>query len=180
LIEVYLKEFVVSRVKFNHQEFQSFYEANLSRFREPEELKLRQVQVSSKIGADSAAALLKDGADFDYVADRFRQGSKEMSEKTEWVKLTSFPESIRDQMERLLPGQSSPALATSEGWVIFKVLDRKQGRQKTLEEVDMQIREAMFQDKFNALLDGTLAKIKEHSEIIYYDDAIEDYLGADN
>ncbi len=179
LIEIYLKETVVSRIRFNHEEFQQYYTEHLPDFREPDEYNLRQVLIGSELQADSAVALLSEGADFDYIANLYRQGSKEMAERTQWASLAAFPPSIRGDFEMLSPGQFSKAYPTTDGWLIFKILDRKPGRQKTLEEVDINIREVIFQRKFGQLLDETLAKLKADSEIVMFDEAIENYLGTD-
>lgn len=180
LIEVYLKETVASRIRFNHDEFQEYYDENQNKFREPDQLTLRQVLIDGQERADSSVALLADGADFDYVADKFRKGAKEMAEQNVNAPMDAFPKSIQADLATLTPGQSSKAYPTAEGWIIFKLLDRKQGRLKTLEEVDMNIREVMFQRKFSTMLDETLAQLKASSEIVMFDEAIEKYLGAEN
>lgn len=180
LVEIYLKQTVVSRIKFNHEEFKKYYDEHPDEFRDLDELNLRQVLIGSKERADSAVAMLAEGADFDYVAGKFRKEQKELSEKTEWVGLSVFPDEIRAQMDKLTPGKSSPAFATPDGWIIFKVLDRRAGRQKTLEEADIKIREIMFQSKFAQMLDETLAGLKKNSKIVFFDEAINQYLGAEN
>lgn len=180
LIEVYLKETVASRIKFNHDEFQQYYDQNQDKFREPDDLTLREVLIESQELADSAVALLQDGADFSYVADKYRTGAKELTEKNVNASMEAFPKSIQADLAKLSPGQSSKAYPTAEGWIIFKLLDRKQGRLKTLEEVDMNIREVMFQQKFSSTLDETLAQLKANSQIVMFDEAIEKYLGAEN
>ncbi len=180
LIEVYLKETVASRIKFNHDEFQQYYNENQDKFREPDDLTLREVLIESQELADSAVALLQDGADFGYVADKYRKGAKELTEQNVNASMEAFPKSIQADLAKLSPGQSSKAYPTAEGWIIFKLLDRKQGRLKTLEEVDMNIREVMFQQKFSSTLDETLAQLKANSKIVMFDEAIEKYLGAEN
>ncbi|MGB5105958.1 MAG: peptidyl-prolyl cis-trans isomerase [Candidatus Zixiibacteriota bacterium] len=180
LIEVYLKETVVERVKFNHEEFAQYYAEHEKDFREPYELNLRQVLIGSKERADSAAAMLQDGADFDYVANKYREVQKELSEKTLWASLSEFPPSIQADFDKLTPGQATKAYQTPDGWIIFKILDRKEGRLKTLDEVDLKIREVMFQRKFGSLLDETLARLKANSAVVTFDEAIEQYLGAEN
>ena len=180
LIEVYLKETVASRIKFNHEEFQRYYDENQDKFREPDDLTLREVHIESQELADSAVALLQDGADFNYVADKYRMGAKELSEQNINASMEAFPKSIQADLAKLSPGQSSNAYPTAEGWIIFKLLDRKPGRLKTLEEVDMNIREVMFQQKFSSTLDETLAELKANSKIVMFDEAIEKYLGAEN
>lgn len=180
LIEMYLKETVASRIKFNHEEFQQYYGEHQAEFREPDQLTLRQVLIDGQERADSSVALLQDGADFDYVADKFRKGAKELSEQKINSSMDAFPKSIQEDIAKLTPGQSSKAYLTSEGWIIFKLLDREPGRLKTLDEVDLNIREVMFQRKFSKMLDETLAHLRSNSKIVMFDEAIEKYLGAGN
>ncbi len=180
LIEVYLKETVASRIKFNRDEFQQYYNENQDKFREPDNLTLREVLIESQELADSAVALLQDGADFSYVADKYRKGAKELAEQNVDASMDAFPKSIQADLAKLSPGQSSKAYPTAEGWIVFKLLDRKPGRVKTLEEVDMNIREVMFQQKFSKMLDETLSQLKANSKIVMFDEAIEKYLGAEN
>ncbi len=178
LIEVYLRETIVGQIKFNKQEFDEYYRQHEAEFHEADDLRLRQVMIESEERADSAVALLRDGADFDYMADRFRQGVAALSEQTEWASLEAFPPSIKEELDSLSVGQSSRAYPTSDGWVVFKLLDRRPGRLQTLSEVEMKIREVMFQRKFGEKLDEVLAKLKENSQIQYFEQEIDAYFGA--
>ncbi len=178
LIEVYLRETIVGQIKFNKQEFEEYYRQHEAEFHETDDLRLRQVMIESEARADSAVALLREGADFDYVADRFRHGVAALAEQTEWASLDAFPPSIREDLDSLRIGQSSRAYPTSDGWVVFKLLDRRAGRLQTLSEVEMKIREVMFQRKFGEKLDEVLAKLKENSQIQYFEQEIDAYFGA--
>ncbi len=180
LIEIYLKETVVAAIKFNHDEFQQYYSEHEADFRDPDQINIREVTVASAAAADSAVALLREGADFDYVAGRFRKDVKELAERVQWVSLAAFPPSIRADLEQLKVGGSSQAYPTEDGWVIFKILDRRQGELKKMDEVEMKIREAMFQTKFTKLLDAALERLRANSTIVLFDEAIENYLGAGN
>lgn len=180
LIEIYLKETIVAAIKFNHDEFQQYYSEHETDFRDPDQINIREVTVASAAAADSAVALLREGADFDYVAGRFRKDAKELAERVQWVSLAAFPPSIRADLEQLKVGGSSQAYPTEDGWVIFKILDRRQGELKKMDEVEMKIREAMFQTKFTKLLDAALERLRANSTIVLFDEAIENYLGAGN
>ncbi len=177
LVEIYLKETVVSQITFNRDEFTKYYNEHQDDFREPGKLQLRSIIIADKAGADSAYQLLKDGSDFDYVTDRFVTGDPRVMEKTDWTTLNAFPEEIRDNLDSLQIGASSRPFPTSDGWIIFRLLDKKQGRLKSLDEVELAIRQIMFQRQFNSLLDKALAVLKDHSEITYFDKAIDRYLG---
>ena len=55
------------------------------------------------------------------------------------------------------------------------IKNKKQGRLKTIEESDKKIREIMFQEKFNEISDKHLNLLKENSEIVYFEDLIDEY-----
>lgn len=180
LIEIYLKETVVAAIKFNRDEFQQYYREHQADFRDPDQINIREVTVASAATADSAVALLHEGADFGYVAGRFRKDPKELAERVQWISLAAFPPSIRADLEQIKVGGNSQAYPTEDGWVIFKLLDRRQGELRRMDEVEMKIREAMFQAKFTELLDAALERLRAHSTIVLFDEAIENYLGAGN
>jgi hypothetical protein len=54
---------------------------------------------------------------------------------------------------------------------------KRKGAVKPIAEVDMQIREVMFQLKFNELLDQHLGILRERSDIHMNQEAIEVYFG---
>ncbi len=178
LVEIYLKETIVSQIVFNREEFTAYYNDHQEEFREPGKFYLRRMIVSDALKADSAYQMLQDGGDFDYVMDRFITEDRRLVEKSEWVSMNAFPEEIRKELESLPVGAASKPYQTPDGSIIFKVLEKKEGRLKEQDEVEMQIREVMFQRQFNKLLDETLALLKEHSEITYNDEAIDRYLGG--
>ncbi len=89
--------------------------------------------------------------------------------------LNVFSKVIRDEVERLEIGGSSKAIPIPTGWMIFRVLDRREGRVPPFEEVDMEIRQVMFQRKFNEKLDAHLELLKERSEIVRHEENIERY-----
>jgi peptidyl-prolyl cis-trans isomerase C len=178
LIEIYLKETVVSQVKFSHKEFDEYYQSHQDDFREPDEYFLKQVVVSSKALADSIEDALADGADYDYTIGKFVTDKLTSNQKEQWYSLIAFPQQIQNDLVKLANGQSSKRYPTTEGFVIFKVKDRRHGKVRPESEVEMNIREIIFQKKFDALLDKTLGLLKKNSQIVYFNAAIDNYLGA--
>ena len=74
-------------------------------------------------------------------------------------------------------GETSSAIETHGGWMIFRLAGKRKGAVRPLAEVDMQIREVMFQRKFNELLDEHLSLLRERSEISMNQEAIDAYFG---
>jgi parvulin-like peptidyl-prolyl isomerase len=74
-------------------------------------------------------------------------------------------------------GETSRALPIATGWLIFKLDGRRPGEVKSLDDVEMQIRQVMFQRKFNEELDRYLDLLREGSEIVLMQAKIDRYFG---
>ena len=178
LIEVYLRETVVSKIVFDHQEFDQYYKEHQEEFREADEYILKEVLFSRKELADSVVTMLEDGADFDFVARKYVEDQLNLIDKDQWVSLGSFPQQVQTDLANLTIGKTSKAYPTTEGWLVFKVKSHRPGKIKAREDVEMQIREIMFQEKFDEQLDKVLATLKANSKIVFFNEAIDRYLGG--
>ena len=179
LIETYLNEAVASRIRFKRDEFEEFYQQNLDRFRGPDEVRLEILILDTEEQAREAAAKLTEGADFDYVFRQFNPGIDYTPGKSTYIKINQLSRKFRDQLVHMKVGESSDAVQMPMGWMVFQLADRRPGTPPPLEEVEMDIRKAIYQEKFNRRLDELLAKLKAGSHIIRYEDRIEAYFNPD-
>ncbi len=179
LIESYIKEMVVSKIVFNHQEFQDYYDSHKDDFREDPQVQLAQIQVMTKDSADEIYSRLQEGANFDYLMKTYDADNEMLRKPIDWITLGQFPKSIKDEIDKMKIGDYGHPYQTVSGWLIFQMRGRRLGRQKTIDEVDMQIRQIMFQNKFNDLLDANLSTLKANSTIVYRDKNVDRYFGND-
>lgn len=177
LIEAYLRDMVVKKIKFNKKEFDDYYNDHLEDFREPDQFILGEIHVTTQDSADQIVARLKKGADFKFLAKQIPSEEKLVNRDATWVTLEIVPEGIRKQLQGLKIGQHTNALRTSGGWVILQVANRKKGGFKPLEEAEMKIREIMFHRKFTQGLDTVLATLKANAAITYSQENIQQYFG---
>lgn len=178
LIEAYLREAVVSKITFNRAEFQEFYDENIDKFRGPEEVLLDVLVISDEATAMDFAQRLAEGADFDFLRNQFGLGSDNTSGKASWGPKEMLSAEIEAEIDRMEIGQGSAAIPITTGWMVFQLEGRRPGRPKSLEEVELTIRGVIFQRKFNEYLDEHLALLKERSEIVIEQDAVDAYFGS--
>jgi hypothetical protein len=178
LIEAYLNVTIVPRIAFNRAEFQDYYDSNQERFREPDQVRLPMLIVADEAKIREIEARLADGADFDFVRERYHDVDLTGGAKEDWISVAFLSEAIQEQLAGMQVGDTSRAILIPSGWMVFKLEARQAGRVKTLEEVEMQIRQVMFQRKFNEQMDRDLALLKERSEIVRYQDRIDRYFGS--
>ena len=180
LIESYLNEMIVSNIKFNKEEFQAYYEANKENFRNTDQFKLEHMMIADEAQAKEAAKALKDGAQWSYIFDKYQAKTERSFDDNKWMYIDNFLPSVIEELNQLKIGQTSSSIVGTEGFLIFRIKDRKKGDYKSIEDVDMEIRGVMFQKKFTELLDAHLEKLKANSQIVYFDKEIKKYFSNGN
>jgi parvulin-like peptidyl-prolyl isomerase len=178
VIGYYLEEMIVPQIKFRRDEFESFYEANLDKFRSPTQVKLDMLVLSENTVASEMERRLEEGADFQYLKKQFGDRHNSSSSDTKWASIELFSDEIRAEIDRVGKGGTSKALEIPSGWLIFRLHDIRPGPAKSLDEADPVIRQVMYRNKFKALVDEHLALLTERSEVVYYDDAIDKYASS--
>ena len=173
LIENYLKEMIVANIKFNHEEFQEYYDANKEKFRGDDKFLMKSMHLMNESDANAAYDALIDGAQFNYILEKYK--AREIEKGDEYANINTYPKDMQLILNELNAGDYTKPYNTGSGFVILHILEKKPGDYKTIEEMDLQIRQVMFQKKFNELMDQHLNLLKEKSQITYLDENIESY-----
>ena len=176
LIELYLQDTVLPGIVFNRAEFDSYYEEHREDFRKPAQYKMDELLIADEATAHEIEKALAEGADFDFQVKSHNLAISSGNDQRSWVTLESYPEIIKAQIESLKIGDATAAYPTGDGWLIIRIKDSRPGEINTIDEVDMKIREAMFQMKFTENLDNALKVLKENSSVILNQKGIDKYL----
>ncbi|GJM43848.1 MAG: hypothetical protein DHS20C21_06900 [Gemmatimonadota bacterium] len=179
LIEAYLGETIVAGITFDRAEFQEYYDEHVEEFRGPPQVRLGTIMVGDQKDAEDIAQRLREGADFDFIRKRHLHPGQEPTEKSAWSTLDIFSDEIKSELSELETGKTSRAFEVAGGWIVFKVKDRKQGEPKSIDDMELHLREIMFQREFNRRLDQHLALLKERSEVEFRQDDINEYFGSE-
>jgi parvulin-like peptidyl-prolyl isomerase len=181
LLEAYLEETIVSQIKFSRTEFEAYYKKNPDRFREPEQFLIDRMAVKDSAMAQEVGKRLADGADFEYLARQYGTDVKVVNAEQEegWASLAKFPSSVAADIGKLEIGRASKPYPTTEGWMFFRIKGRRAGKLKPLENVETEIREIIFQSKFDDALDKVLNTLKAGATIKYNEKAITKYFGQE-
>lgn len=180
LVEIYVKQTVLPRIAFRQDEFEAYYQDHLDDFKEPAQCQFDRMTIDSAQVAAGIYRLLKDGADFRYLSREYHTKVASTEESLEWLDVSSFPDTVQQEISALRTGECTGPHQTGEGWLILRLKARRPGEPAPLDDVEPKIREVMFQQKFNAELDSVLGMLKEHADIRYDEKAIQAYFGDDS
>jgi parvulin-like peptidyl-prolyl isomerase len=180
VIGYYLDEHVANRVTLDPNEYEQFYRDHQDDFRGPEEVRLSIMTSDDESEMRDAAARLAKGANFDYVRSEVEGRDALPTASPKWTPITSFNQAIVDELAALEVGQSSSPLPYGNKWMIVRLDARREGQVAPIEEVDMVIRNALYQKEFRARVEEHLAKLEEIAEIVRYDDRIMAWAESDS
>jgi len=161
------------------KEIQDYYEANKSKFSEPEQVKARHIlirispnaseqeKIDAKNKIESILKEARNGADFAELAKKDSQdpGSAQQGGDLGYFARGQMVKPFEDAAFSLQPNQISDVVETEFGYHIIRVDEKKPGKQLTLEEVQDRIKEALTNVEIDKALAEWLKPIKESASI---------------
>lgn len=136
---------VTARIQVSPEALRQAYEKNRSRFELPAQINLKMITLKKDKDADPApvreqAIMLRGkilgGATFAEVAEEHSQDAKATSGGDwGWIKPGDFRAELRDGLLALKDGELSDVLETPEAFLLAQVVERREARVKTLDEV---------------------------------------------
>ena len=136
-----------NRVKVSPEEVRAYYEENKEDFPASPRLHLLVISVKGKKALGKVLEALKKG-DFARVARRYSQDAFASKDgDMGWVSLSHLPAPVGKTLGSLRVGEVSPPVKVDGEYKIFKVLDRKEGGYKPLEEARDEIQQRILAEK---------------------------------
>ena len=167
-------------------EVKKFYDENVDRFREEEEVKARHVLFKLPKDADDKAVKAaekkamkvikeakKEGADFGEIAKEYSEGpSAERGGDLGMFPRKRMIEAFSNAAFKLEPGEISEPVRTDFGVHVIKVEERKPEKIKPLDEVKEMIEQTLIATKLREGMTTKLTEIKNKRKIELLEDNI--------
>jgi peptidyl-prolyl cis-trans isomerase SurA len=152
----------------------NYYKQHLTEFIEPEEFHIRAVYLGTE--GKTAQALeekkslvserLKAGETFNALAKEYTEGpGKESEGDLGTFKKGELDKTLEQAVAKLKAGEMSDWLGTKNGWYLLKLEEKKESRQKTLDEVKKPIEERLYGEKRQKKTDEYIKDLKDKSYI---------------
>jgi parvulin-like peptidyl-prolyl isomerase len=166
-----------SRIMITPVEIANYYAKNSDEFVQPEEIKLWNIFIPLKDGAEvqKSASLakdiskrLKEGCDFAGLAKLYSQGpNASEGGLMGYVRKGYLLPEIDKVVFSMKDGEVSDVVQTGVGYHIFKLEDRRPGRALLITEVRRDIEEAIFRQKVGEKLKGWVEGLKKNAYIAF-------------
>jgi peptidyl-prolyl cis-trans isomerase SurA len=166
---------VRSSLLVSDDELRRFYEQHRERFLLPPEVRISQILIALGPGSEmlqvrekarQVYGLLKKGDSFEELAGRYSQGQESgRGGSLGFVRIGDMLAQIQKAIQDLAPGQISEPIASPLGMHIIRVDERKPAQYRPFEEVQEDIRTAVFQQKSEDAYQAWIKDLKDQSYI---------------
>ena len=162
----YKMKAILSDVQVSDSSLKVFYENNLSSFKYPSEVSIQEIIIDNKLKADSIYELIVREEDFGKMAKAYslRKASAQNDGVIEYSELSKFG-SVKKMFWQSEVGKVIGPLEVYGYYGIFKVLGKREGKQKLFEDVKENVLSLYKFENKKILLENYLDKIKKRVKI---------------
>lgn len=166
LIDVGIKVEIYDKVKLSEEEIAEYYKENEEKFIKDEEYLLRHILVETQEEAEAVLEKIRGGADFAELAKEKSLGpSREKGGDLGFISRGRTVKPFEDAAFALKPGEISEVVKTQFGYHIIKLEEISPERQRTLEEVKVEIEFILLPEKQQQAFTGWLSSLKDEYNV---------------
>ncbi|MBI4336108.1 MAG: peptidylprolyl isomerase [Candidatus Omnitrophica bacterium] len=168
---------VRKKIVVSPSESLEYYEAHKEEFREPEQVKLRNILIrpdedmkdtEARVLSEKILGFLKAGDDFDELALKYSKGpGADDGGDLGFVSKGQMLKEIEDVVFNLPAGQYSDVVKTRLGYHIFKVEEKKPKRIKDIGEVRSEVEKIIFSTKGKQMYKTWVEDLKKNAYISF-------------
>ena len=171
--ERYAERIVAREVAVGDRDIEEFYELNSRLFRQDEQLRVRQILVAVPSGADAAqrdaarrridelAARLRAGESFDALARQHSDDpTRQWGGELDWFGRGAKPASFEETAFALRPGEVSAPVATTQGWHLIRVEEKRSKGSVPLDAVRERIRDYLVTSRGKEAIDREVEQLR--------------------
>jgi peptidyl-prolyl cis-trans isomerase SurA len=191
LTQKVISQEVGSHVNISKDDVQKYYDDHKSEFIRPEQVALREIEVSTegkkdselpdlKKKAETALKRVKDGEDFGEIAKRFSDGSTAKQGGFLGVyKRGELSKELEDTVFKMKKNGLTDVLDTKQGYLVLQVLEHYDEGEQSLSKVESEIMDKMYSGRMEPKLKEYLRTLREQSYVVIKP-GYEDIAGGGN
>lgn len=183
LIDSYYRQRVEARAQLDEAGIEAYYRAHPDEFTDPEQVRVRHIQVPAEAEARRLRTrLVSGGADFAELAKARSKDDRTaaqgglvpgmVAQGRPFGSMGNMPE-LAEAALALAPGQVSEPVKSSRGWHLLRVEERRPVRPRPLDEVRDVIQAKGSPERVSKAFEETMAELRAHYRVQEYPEAVE-------
>jgi peptidyl-prolyl cis-trans isomerase SurA len=169
---------VGSHITISSQDVQKYYEEHKAEYVRPEQVALREIEVSTegkkpeeipdlKKKAETALKRVQDGEDFGEIAKRFSDGSTAKDGGFLGVyKRGELSKVLEDKVFVMKRNELTDVMETKQGFLILQVLEHYDEGQQSLDKVQNEISERLYNQRLEPAVREYLKTLRQQSYVV--------------
>jgi peptidyl-prolyl cis-trans isomerase SurA len=169
---------VGSHITVTDDEISKYYEAHKKEFIRPEQVALREIEVSTqgkkpeelpdlRKKAETALKRVKDGEDFGEIAKRLSDGStKNQGGFLGVYKRGELSKELEDIVFKMKRNELTDVMETKQGYLVLQVLEHYDEGEQSLDKVKNEISDRLYSERMQPALREYLKTLREQSYVV--------------
>jgi peptidyl-prolyl cis-trans isomerase SurA len=169
---------VGSHINIGKDEIAKYYNEHKSEFVRPEQVALREIEVSTegkkdeelpelKKKAETALKRVKDGEDFGEIAKRFSDSSTAKQGGFLGVyKRGELSKQLEELVFKMKKNELTDVMDTKQGYLVLQVLERYEAGEQPLNKVENEIMDHLYSERMEPALRNYLKTLREQSYVV--------------
>jgi peptidyl-prolyl cis-trans isomerase SurA len=169
---------VGSHITIGKDEVGKYYNEHKKEFIRPEQVALREIEVSTegkkdedlpelKKKAETALKRVKDGEDFGEIAKRFSDSSTAKQGGFLGVyKRGELSKALEDIVFKMKKNELTDVMDTKQGYLVLQVLERYEEGEQPLAKVENEIMDHLYTERMEPALRNYLKRLREQSYVV--------------
>ena len=169
---------VGSHITIGKDEVEKYYNEHKKEFIRPEEVALREIEVSTegkkddelpdlKKKAETALKRVKDGEDFGEIAKRFSDSSTAKQGGFLGVsKRGELSKALEDIVFQMKKNELTDVMDTKQGYLVLQVLERYEEGEQPLAKVENEIMDHLYSQRMEPAMRNYLKTLREQSYVV--------------
>jgi len=160
LADAFQKRFIMDNLHISDKDIADSYQSHLEQFRVPVRLRAKSILVKTRQEAEKILEELGDGTYFAYVAQKksLHPEAERRAGEIGWFGKGEKDPVIEKAAFALEKGEMSGILKTQAGYEIIKLMDKRGGDIRPLEEVEQEIKITLIQQRLEQEKQGYYKK----------------------
>jgi parvulin-like peptidyl-prolyl isomerase len=173
LVPPFLDVAVAADLEISNEEMESYYEENKNQYRRPPRVRVGQISVATEEEAERLAGLLRQGADLAWLARQHSiDGFKDSGGDRGWMTPGRGGDPIDGALVEAQTGDVLGPEKLGENFLVVRVLAREEQGIYDFQEVSGNIRQEVYDKKFQLALHDYIQKLRSRSEIVVNEDVL--------
>ena len=169
---------VGSHINIGKEEVSKYYNEHKKEFVRPEQVALREIEVSTegkkdeelpelKKKAETALKRVKDGEDFGEIAKRFSDSSTAKQGGFLGVyKRGELSKELEELVFKMKKNELTDVMDTKQGYLVLQVLERYEAGEQPLNKVENEIMDHLYSERMEPAMRQYLKTLREQSYVV--------------